>query len=81
MQELPLGAKPYLCVSQDMDVTPLSRKSNVSMGKPDFVRKGRRKEPRHASTWKGMRRRRAMRDRPVRSSIMPWGKLGAEPTI
>lgn len=77
---LPLGAKPYLCVSQLMEVTPRRRKSKGTVGKPAAERKGTRNEPRQQSTWRGMCRRRASLEREAMSSMMPWGKLGAEPT-
>lgn len=78
--EFPFGAKPYLCVSQEMDVTPLTRKSKGSVGKPARERKGTRKEPRQQSTWRFMFREEARRPREGMSSIIPWGKFGAEPT-
>ena len=78
--ELPLGAKPYLCVSQLMLVTPLRAKSKGVVSKPARARKGTRKEPRQQSTCRGRRLRSARREREAMSSMMPWGKLGAEPT-
>jgi hypothetical protein len=78
--ELPLGAKPYLCVSHEIDVTPLRRKSKSVVSKPALSRKGTRKEPRQQSTWRGSFFFRARRESEVMSSMMPWGKLGAEPT-
>ena len=80
MTELPLGAKPYLWVSQLMLVTPLRRKSKSSDSKPARERKGTMKEPRQQSTWSGILRLMARRERDDMSSMMPWGKLGAEPT-
>ena len=78
--EFPFGANPYLCVSQLMLVTPLSLKSKSSVSKPAFSRKGTRNDPRQQSTWRGTLRFRASLERDEMSSIMPWGKLGAEPT-
>lgn len=75
-----MGAKPYLCVSQLMEVTPLRRKSKGTVSKPAFSRKGRRKEPRQQSTWSGRRFLSASLDSAEMSSMMPCGKLGAEPT-
>lgn len=63
-----------------MLVTPLSLKSKSSVSKPAFSRKGTRKDPRQQSTWSGILRLTASLEREVISSIMPWGKLGAEPT-
>lgn len=50
MMEEPLAAKPYLCVSQDIDVTPSTRKSKGVVGSPAFSRKGMIKLPRQQST-------------------------------
>ncbi len=80
MVELPLGAKPYLCVSQLMEVTPLRRKSKGVVSKPAFSRKGTRKEPRQQSTCRGSCFLRAILERAEMSSMIPCGKLGAEPT-
>lgn len=77
---MPLGAKPYLCVSQLMLVTPLRVKSNGADGNPARERKGMRKEPRQQSTWRGRDLRRASRERAEMSSMMPWEKEGADPT-
>ena len=65
MQELPLGAKPYLWVSTEMEVTPGERKSKKpsdegeesdeenGAAKPALESRGTRKEPRQQSTWRG----------------------------
>jgi hypothetical protein len=63
-----------------MEVTPLRRKSKGTASKPALERKGRRKEPRQQSTWRGRLRLRASLERAAMSSMMPCGKLGAEPT-
>ena len=78
---VPLGAKPYLCTSQLILDTPSSRKSNGSVGYPAFSKYGTIKEPKQASTCSGTRRRMAMRESAAISSIVPNGKLGADPTI
>jgi hypothetical protein len=75
-----LGAKPYLWVSQLMLVTPFSLKSKSSVSKPAFSKKGTRNDPRQQSTCNGILRFTASLERAVMSSIIPWGKLGAEPT-
>jgi len=75
-----LGAKPYLCVSQLMLVTPGTRKSKSGAWKPERARKGIRKEPRQQSTCRHVLRDCARRPRVGMSSTMPWGKLGALPT-
>jgi len=59
MQELPFGAKPYLCVSTLIDVTPGRRKSKPPIsthgdGKPAFARQGMRKDPKQQSTCRGI---------------------------
>ena len=77
---MPLGANPYLCVSQLMLVTPLLTKSKGGAGKPARARKGTRKEPRQQSTCRGKVFRRARRERAAMSSITPCGKEGADPT-
>lgn len=77
---MPLGAKPYLCVSQLILVTPLRLKSNGAEGNPARERNGTRKDPRQQSTWRGSDFRRARRDSVVMSSMMPCAKEGAEPT-
>src|ERR1700733_5242104 len=79
--ELPLGAKPYLCVSQLMLVTPLSLKSKSSVSKPALSRKGTRNEPRQQSTCRGILRLSASLESADMSSMMPCGKLGADPTM
>lgn len=48
--EDPLGAKPNLCVSVEMDVTPGTRKSNGGSLRPSDSAKAMRKEPRQQST-------------------------------
>jgi hypothetical protein len=63
-----------------MLVTPLSLKSNNSVSKPAFSRKGTRKDPRQQSTCRGIFLLTASLERPEMSSMIPWGKLGAEPT-
>ncbi len=77
-----MGANPYLWVSQLILVTPLRVKSNGTVGKPARERKGTRNEPRQQSTCRGSLPflRRARRERAEMSSMMPWGKFGAEPT-
>jgi hypothetical protein len=77
---LPLGAKPYLCVSTEMLVTPGTRKSKSGASKPARERKGMTKEPRQQSTWRGSFLARARRESAGMSSTIPCGKLGAEPT-
>ena len=77
---MPLGAKPYLCVSQLILVTPLRAKSNGTEGNPARERKGMRNDPRQQSTWRGRDLRRASRERALMSSMMPWEKEGADPT-
>jgi len=62
-----------------MLVTPLSLKSKSSVSNPAFSRNGTRKEPKQQSTWSGILRFTASLEREDMSSIMPWGKLGAEP--
>ena len=78
--ELPFGAKPYLWVSQLMLVTPFNLKSKSSVSKPAFSRKGTRKEPRQQSTCNGILRLMASLERALMSSMIPWGKFGADPT-
>lgn len=80
MVEFPLGAKPYLWVSQLILVTPARRKSNGSVGKPAFSRYGIRKDPRQQSTWSGIFFLTASLESAETSSIMPCGKFGAEAT-
>ena len=65
-----------------MLVTPLTVKSKGTMGNPARARKGTRKEPRQQSMCKGSLPffLRARREREGMSSIMPWGKFGADPT-
>lgn len=75
-----MGAKPYLWVSQLMLVTPFSLKSKSSVSKPAFSKKGTKNDPRQQSTCNGILRFTASLERAVMSSIIPWGKLGAEPT-
>lgn len=75
-----MGAKPYLCVSQLIDVTPLSRKSKGVVSKPAFSRNGMRKEPRQQSTCSGRFLLSAILESAEMSSMMPCGKFGAEPT-
>ena len=77
---MPLGAKPYLWVSQLILVTPLRVKSNGVVANPARARNGIRNEPRQASTWSGIRLRMATRDKAAMSSMIPCGKVGAEPT-
>lgn len=45
-----------------------------------FWTKGMTKPPRQESTWRPMLWERAMAARPSMSSIIPWGKLHADPT-
>ena len=60
----PFCARPYLCVSTDMDVTPGTRKSNgAEVGNASPMAsdaKGITKPPRHASTCRHVLWRRAM---------------------
>ena len=55
-------------------------KSNGVVSKPARERKGTRKEPRQQSTCRGRRFLMARRESVEMSSIIPWGKLGQEPT-
>ena len=76
MTLLPFGAKPYLCVSTLMDVTPGRRKSRYeeeAMGKPAEFRRGTRKEPKQQSTCKGNECVKASLESAASGSMMPCG--------
>jgi len=68
MMEEPLGAKPYLCVSVDMEVTPGTTKSKAGSACPAAPAQAMRKEPRQASTCRG---------RPRRSASAPSSPMGS----
>jgi hypothetical protein len=60
-----------------MLVTPGTRKSHVGMGRPSFSRKGSRKPPTQASTWKGSLCFCASLPMASMGSITPCGYCGA----
>jgi hypothetical protein len=44
--EVPFGAKPYLCVSHEMEVTPLTRKSNTARNEKTRIQQKKEKKAR-----------------------------------
>ena len=66
-----LGAKPNLCVSADMEVTPRTEKSKGAVSKPACGRKGSIKLPRQLSTCSPQLRPSAICARAGMSSVTP----------
>ena len=80
-KEIPLGHKPYLCKSAEIEVTPGSRKSNFGVVRiPARSWKATRNPPKQQSTWTGILYFKPISDNPSISSHTQWGKLGKEPT-
>ena len=70
-----------MCVSQLIEVTPGSLKSNGGNSKPALFINGIKNPPKQASTWRGILYLTAMSDRSLMGSIDPIEKQGAEPAI
>jgi hypothetical protein len=72
--EEPFGAKPNLCVSMEMEVTPGTVKSKAQgCAKPASPAKGISSEPRHASTCSGSPRSSASAASSGMGSTTPCG--------